>query len=348
MDKSPAYLRHIGCVIPCVMSNNMVSFCITHKPSPMRRNSPRPFNRLFLGATAPLILLALSHPVSARDMNTSRHSLIHRPPSQSSPPTKPESSPSRSRPSTQSASPATPSLPLHHKLTKKATVLSSALPPTTSIAATGSPQHSRPPSPSGSPPVEAAPATQAKPLVDTPAKPIAPAPIVSSLLGVAVPSARTASAAQSMAAASSGAASTQLPGSMQRLLQANPSFASLLQAPTPVVSTPSPAPPTSPPPTPSSTPPPSTPPSPPATPTSGSATLTWAANGEPDLAGYKVYVGTASGTYNFSGSPFTVGNVTTYTVPNLPRNNTYFFAISAYDSTGNESPLSFEVSKSIF
>jgi hypothetical protein len=61
-----------------------------------------------------------------------------------------------------------------------------------------------------------------------------------------------------------------------------------------------------------------------------------------------VYVGTASGTYNFSGSPFTVGNVTTYTVPNLPRNNTYFFAISAYDSTGNESPLSSEVSKSIF
>lgn len=303
----------------------------------MQINIHRRFNRLFLGSTAPLILLALSHPVSAGDMDTGRHSLIHRPPSQSSPSTKPKSSLSRSRPSAQPASPATPSLPLHHKLTKKPTVLSSALAPTTSIAATGSPQRSTSPSPSGSPPVETAPATQAKP--------IATVPILSSVLGAAaVPSARTASAAQSVAAASSGTTSTQLPGSMQRLLQTNPSFASLLQAPTPVVSTPPPAPPTPP-----ATPPPSTPPAPPPpTPTTGSATLTWTANGEPDLAGYKVYVGTVSGTYNFSGSPFTVGKVTTYTVTNLPRNNTYFFAISAYDSAGNEGPLSAEVSKSIF
>jgi len=40
--------------------------------------------------------------------------------------------------------------------------------------------------------------------------------------------------------------------------------------------------------------------------------------------------------------------VTTYTVTTLPLNNTYFFAISAYDSAGNESPLSPEVSKSVF
>ena len=80
----------------------------------------------------------------------------------------------------------------------------------------------------------------------------------------------------------------------------------------------------------------------------GSARLTWAANGEPDLAGYKVYVGTASGTYDLSGSPFILSPVTTYTVTNLPWNNTYFFAISAYDTSGNESPLSAEVSKSIF
>jgi hypothetical protein len=124
---------------------------------------------------------------------------------------------------------------------------------------------------------------------------------------------------------------------MQRLLQSNPSFATLLQAPTPVVSTPPSAPPT---------PPPSTPPPP--GPTTGSATLTWAANGEPDLAGYKVYVGTASGTYNFPGSPFTIGRVSTYTVMNLPLGTTYFFCISAYDSAGNESVLSAEVSKSIF
>lgn len=77
-------------------------------------------------------------------------------------------------------------------------------------------------------------------------------------------------------------------------------------------------------------------------------TLTWTANGEPDLAGYKIYVGTASGTYNVSGSPFVTGKVTSYTVSNLPKGQTYFFAISAYDSAGNESVLSGEVSKSLY
>ena len=69
---------------------------------------------------------------------------------------------------------------------------------------------------------------------------------------------------------------------------------------------------------------------------------------EPDLAGYKVYVGTASGTYSFPGSPFQTGIVTSYTVSNLPKGQTYFFAITAYDSAGNESLLSAEVSKSLF
>jgi hypothetical protein len=77
-------------------------------------------------------------------------------------------------------------------------------------------------------------------------------------------------------------------------------------------------------------------------------TLTWTANGEPDLAGYKVYVGMASGTYNAPGSPFVAGKVASYTVSNLPKGQTYFFAISAYDSAGNESALSAEVSKSLY
>jgi len=77
-------------------------------------------------------------------------------------------------------------------------------------------------------------------------------------------------------------------------------------------------------------------------------TLTWTANGEPDLAGYKIYVGTASGTYSFPGSAFATGNVTSYTISTLPKGQTYFFAISAYDSAGNESALSAEVSKSLY
>jgi len=83
-------------------------------------------------------------------------------------------------------------------------------------------------------------------------------------------------------------------------------------------------------------------------PSIGNATLTWTANTESDLAGYKVYVGTASGTYGFPGSAFLIGKVTSYTVSNLPKGQTYFFAISAYDSAGNESPLSAEVSKSLY
>ncbi|HEY6083931.1 MAG TPA: hypothetical protein VIU63_00965 [Nitrospira sp.] len=68
----------------------------------------------------------------------------------------------------------------------------------------------------------------------------------------------------------------------------------------------------------------------------------------PDLAGYKVYVGTSSGTYNYPGSPFTIGVTTTYSISNLPPGQTYFFALSAYDTSGNDSGLSAEVSKSIF
>lgn len=79
--------------------------------------------------------------------------------------------------------------------------------------------------------------------------------------------------------------------------------------------------------------------------TAGAVNLTWAANTESDLAGYKVYVGTQSGVY---GPPITVGNVTTYQINNLTMNTTYFVAITAVDNAGNESLHSAEVSKSIY
>ncbi|MBP8117419.1 MAG: fibronectin type III domain-containing protein [Nitrospira sp.] len=78
---------------------------------------------------------------------------------------------------------------------------------------------------------------------------------------------------------------------------------------------------------------------------STSATLTWAANTESDLAGYNVYVGTASGAY---GPPVNVGAVTSHTVGNLQLGTTYYFAVTAYDVNGNESVLSSEVSKSVY
>ncbi|MGC3973540.1 MAG: hypothetical protein QM771_04055 [Nitrospira sp.] len=59
------------------------------------------------------------------------------------------------------------------------------------------------------------------------------------------------------------------------------------------------------------------------------------------------YVGTKSGSYGVVGR-FEVTSGTSFTVPNLPLGATYFFAVSAFDKSGNESAKSAEVSKSLF
>ena len=80
-------------------------------------------------------------------------------------------------------------------------------------------------------------------------------------------------------------------------------------------------------------------------------TLSWDApttnaDGTPltDLAGYKVYYGNYSGKYSQN---IDVGNVPTYTVDNLTDGLTYYFSITAYDTSGNESRYSNEVSRTI-
>ena len=82
-------------------------------------------------------------------------------------------------------------------------------------------------------------------------------------------------------------------------------------------------------------------------PATSSATLTWNAVTASDLAGYKIYRATTSGGY---GAPIATvqGNVTTYIAGGLQSGTTYFFVITSYDTTGNESAHSNEVSKSIF
>jgi len=57
--------------------------------------------------------------------------------------------------------------------------------------------------------------------------------------------------------------------------------------------------------------------------------LAWNANAEPDLAGYKVYYGTGSRTY---GTPINVGKVTTYTLTGLIAGQTYYIAVTAFDT----------------
>lgn len=83
--------------------------------------------------------------------------------------------------------------------------------------------------------------------------------------------------------------------------------------------------------------------------TPGKATLSWDsptanADGTPltDLAGFKVYYGTSSGNYN---NFIDVGNVSSYTLDNIPPGTTTYFAITAYDTEGNESIFSNETNK---
>lgn len=70
-----------------------------------------------------------------------------------------------------------------------------------------------------------------------------------------------------------------------------------------------------------------------------SASFSWDANTEPDLAGYKIHWGTATGVYT---NEIDVKNVTIFTVDSLPDGK-LFFAATAYDDAGNKSEYSNEV-----
>ena len=73
-------------------------------------------------------------------------------------------------------------------------------------------------------------------------------------------------------------------------------------------------------------------------------TLAWDANTETDLAGYRVHYGTASGSYTTSVD---VHKVTTSSIGTLTAGQTYYFAVTAYDASGNESGYSNQVSYSV-
>jgi hypothetical protein len=77
--------------------------------------------------------------------------------------------------------------------------------------------------------------------------------------------------------------------------------------------------------------------------TAGDVTLAWDPNVESDLAGYKVYYGKAPGVY---GAPISLGTQTTYTVTGLAP-GTYYFVVTAYNTSGLESGFSNEVSTTV-
>jgi hypothetical protein len=79
---------------------------------------------------------------------------------------------------------------------------------------------------------------------------------------------------------------------------------------------------------------------------SNSVTLAWDPNGATgnsatNTAGYDLYMGTANGTYT---QVIDVKTATTYTVQNLTSGTTYYFAVTAYNSSGAQSPDSNQVS----
>ncbi|MGQ0666234.1 MAG: BACON domain-containing protein, partial [Nitrospiraceae bacterium] len=82
-------------------------------------------------------------------------------------------------------------------------------------------------------------------------------------------------------------------------------------------------------------------------PATSSAILAWNANTEPDIASYRIYRSTTPGVYGAALATVPAGTVG-YVATGLQVGTTYYFTVTAVDSSNNESSLSNEVSKSIF
>ncbi|OQX96596.1 hypothetical protein B6I21_00530 [candidate division KSB1 bacterium 4572_119] len=74
-------------------------------------------------------------------------------------------------------------------------------------------------------------------------------------------------------------------------------------------------------------------------------TVQWNANIESDFAGYYIYKGTQSRHYD---QVINVGKDTSYTFENLETGNRYYFTVTSYDTAGNESFYSEEVSVDLY
>lgn len=71
------------------------------------------------------------------------------------------------------------------------------------------------------------------------------------------------------------------------------------------------------------------------------ATLEWDRNAEPEVAGYQVYIGSASRQYNVV---IDVGSAVSWRITNLVAGTTYWFAVTAYTGDRLESDFSEEIS----
>ena len=76
----------------------------------------------------------------------------------------------------------------------------------------------------------------------------------------------------------------------------------------------------------------------------GQVSLAWDAVSAPTLAGYRLYYGQASQTYT---ADIDVGLTTSYIVTGLTDGPIYYFAVTAYDTAGDESAFSNEVNTTL-
>lgn len=77
------------------------------------------------------------------------------------------------------------------------------------------------------------------------------------------------------------------------------------------------------------------------TPLSAAVKLSWTANKEPNIMGYKISYGNVPGSYT---NTVDAGNATSFDVRSLVNEATYFFAVRAYNSLNNTSGYSAEIS----
>lgn len=84
-----------------------------------------------------------------------------------------------------------------------------------------------------------------------------------------------------------------------------------------------------------------------ATASTGKVTLSWDASAAAGIAGYKIYYKADSAVAPLNGagavegaSPVTISNQTTATITGLDRSRVYYFAVTAYNSAGQESAYS--------
>jgi hypothetical protein len=64
-------------------------------------------------------------------------------------------------------------------------------------------------------------------------------------------------------------------------------------------------------------------------------TLTWTANAEPDLAGYRVYRRNTDGSW--PTAPLATTTSSAFVASGLRNGTSYTFRVTAYDGAGNES-----------